>query len=367
MKVLVAAGGTGGHVFPALAIIRALQRKEEGVEVEFVCAGGPMEVEWLGSCALTVHQVKVRGLKGKKLMPLVGSLAILPSALIRSWEILSRVRPDVTVGVGGYASGPLLLLSALRGIPTLAHEQNAFPGLTNRLLAPFVKGISYSFPGSERYFLKRGKGVVFTGSPIRREILLGERGEALAQFALDPGRFTLLSFGGSQGSSKINGSLLEALPHLSSLRGQLQFLHASGEKDFSMMEKDFSRSGFLARVYPFIRNMASAYALGDLVVSRAGASTISELAALGKPSVLIPYPYATNDHQRHNAEALARLGGARIISDEALDGISLAKFIREIFEDRRGREAMGAKAKSMAVIDADDRLASLTLELARFS
>ena len=364
MKVLIAAGGTGGHVFPALAIARALQGKGQGVEVEFVGTGEGMEAEWLRSAGYPLHQVKIRGLKGRRGMPLLSSLGILPQAFFRSWKILSKIRPDVTVGVGGYVSGPVVLLSVLRGIPTLVHEQNAFPGLTNRLLAPFVNLIAYSFPESVRY-LGRGKKVAFTGNPIRREILGGERGEAATRFGLEPGRTTLLFFGGSQGSSKINRSLLEALPHLLPLRERVQFLCACGERDLLAMREGFLRSGLLARIYPFIQDMASAYALADLVVSRAGASTVSELAALGKPSILVPYPHAANDHQRRNAEALARLGGARIISDQDLDGFSLAKAITELFEDSRGREEMGRSAKSMALIDADDRLASLAMKIHR--
>ncbi len=367
MKILIAAGGTGGHIFPALAIARALQRKGPDMEVEFVGTGGRMEAEWFQSAGYPFHEVKVRGLKGKKLASLVVSLAILPQAFWQCWNILSQVRPDVAVGVGGYASGPMLLLSALRGIPTLIHEENAFPGLTNRLLLPFVSEIAYSFPESERFFRARAKKTAFTGTPIRREILQGRREEARVRFDLDPGRFTLLSFGGSQGSNRINQCLLRALPLLSPLRERLQFLHASGEKDLLTMKESFVRGGFVARVYPFIQNMASAYAMADLVIARAGASTIAELAALGKPSILVPYPYAANDHQRRNAEALARLGGARIILDQDLDGTSLAKAIGELLGDPPAREAMGELAKSMALPEADDRLASLAMELAGHS
>jgi UDP-N-acetylglucosamine--N-acetylmuramyl-(pentapeptide) pyrophosphoryl-undecaprenol N-acetylglucosamine transferase len=158
--------------------------------------------------------------------------------------------------------------------------------------------------------------------------------------------------------------LLGALPLLLPLRERLQFLHASGEKDLAAMREGFIRCGFAARIYPFIQDMASAYAMADLVVSRAGASTIAELAALGKPSILVPYPYAANDHQRRNAEALARLGGARMILDQDLDGVSLARTIRELLEDPPAREKMGGSAKSMALPDADDQLASLAMKLA---
>lgn len=367
MKVLIAAGGTGGHIFPALAIARNLQKRGQGIQVEFVGTGEWMEAEWLRAEGFSIHQMKIRGLKGKKMAKLLGSLALLPQAFLRSWSILSQVQPDVTVGVGGYVSGPLLLLSAMRGIPTLIHEQNCFPGLTNRILGPFVKQIAYSFPESEPFFSGRRAKLNFTGNPIRREILQGHREQAAARFDLDLHRFTLLNFGGSQGASKINIAVLEALPHLLFLREQLQFLHASGEKDLEAVTSGFAAHHFRARVYSFIRDMASAYALADLVICRAGATTIAELAALGKPSILVPYPHAANDHQKYNAEALARRGGARIILDHELDGPTLARSIEEAFNDPKSREVMGRRAKSWAKMDADDQIACLILGLAHDS
>jgi UDP-N-acetylglucosamine--N-acetylmuramyl-(pentapeptide) pyrophosphoryl-undecaprenol N-acetylglucosamine transferase len=243
-------------------------------------------------------------------------------------------------------------------------EQNAFPGLTNRILARFVKEIAYSFPGSERHFAGGKAKLTLTGNPIRREILQGRRERAAVEFDLDPHRFTLLTFGGSQGASKINHSLLEALPHLLPLREKLQFLHATGEKDFEAVASGFAQHPFSAKVHPFIRDMASAYALADLVISRAGASTIAELAALGKPSILIPYPYAANDHQRHNAQALANTGGAQVLLDQELKGTTLARLIERAFQDPEGREAMGRRARAWAKVDADDQIADLIWGLA---
>ncbi|MDH7499883.1 MAG: undecaprenyldiphospho-muramoylpentapeptide beta-N-acetylglucosaminyltransferase [candidate division NC10 bacterium] len=365
MRVLIAAGGTGGHIFPALAIARHLRREGGRVHVEFVGTGDRMEAEWLEGEGFPLHPLKIQGLKGKKVVQLLSSLVLLPQAFLRSWGILSRVRPDVTVGLGGYASGPLLLLSALRGIPTLIHEQNSLPGLTNRILAPFVKQIAYSFPGSERYFRGRRAKLTFTGNPVRREILVGDRKEAALRFGLDPQRFTLLCFGGSRGASRINSALLEALPLLLPIRDQIQFLHASGERDFEAVLRGFATYPFRARVYPFIHEMASAYALADLVISRAGATTLAELAALGKPSILIPYPYAANDHQKYNAQVLASSGGARILLDHEVNGPVLARAVQEVLEDQAGREAMGQRVKSLAKMDADEKIAHLILSLAK--
>jgi len=364
VKVLIAAGGTGGHVFPALAIACSLRRRREEATVEFVGTAGEMEAKWWQAAGFAFHRMEVSGLKGKRLGAMMRSLALLPHALGRSWSILSQARPQVAVGVGGYVSGPLILIAAIRGIPTLIHEQNFFPGLTNRLLAPVVRQVALAFPESAQFFT-RGRGkLTYTGNPIRREILEGKREEAGKRFELSSHHFGILVFGGSQGASRINGAALEALPHLASLREQIQFLHASGEKDFIKVREGYARSHFRAKVYPFIQDMASAYALADLVISRAGAGTIAELAALGKPSLLVPYPYAANDHQRYNAEALVSRGGARWIFDHDLDGPSLARMIEETFKDPQGRETMGRKARSLAKIDADEQIADLIVKLA---
>jgi len=364
VRILIAAGGTGGHIFPALAIARALRRRIPDAQVEFVGTGGGLETDYFKASGFPLHQVQIRGLKGKKAAKLMGSFALLPQAFLRSWIILSQVHPDVAVGVGGYVSGPLLLLSAMRGIPTLVHEQNCFPGWTNRVLAPLVRQIAYSFPESAAHFASGRKKMTLTGNPIRREILTGDREEAARRFDLSPHRFTLLSFGGSQGASRINLALLEALPYLVPLREQIQFLHASGERDLLQVEEGLARSHLQGRVCPFIQEMASAYALADLVLCRAGATTIAELVALGKPSLLVPYPYAANDHQRHNAEALVRLGAAQLILDQDLNGNILARLVEEALRDPQGRELMGSKAKSLARIDADDRIADLVSRMA---
>lgn len=361
--MLMAAGGTGGHLFPALAIARALQAKRKGAEIAFVGTERGMEVDWGKSLGFPTYRIRIRGLKGKGGIRLIGSLALIPQALSHSWAILSQFRPHVTVGVGGYVSGPLLLLSAMRGIPTLIHEQNAFPGFTNRILAPVVTRIAYSFPGSEGHFRGRRSKLIFTGNPIRREIAQGEREKAGSQFDLDPRRFTLLCFGGSQGASRINMALLSAAPRLVTWGESIQLLHATGEKDYQGMAEGAAGYPFRARVLPFIHDMASAYALADFVIARAGASTIAELAAVGKPSLLVPYPYATNDHQRYNAEVLAHLGGAWIIPDKDLDGISLSRIIREAYQNPQDLALMGQRARSLARIDADDRIADLILHL----
>jgi UDP-N-acetylglucosamine--N-acetylmuramyl-(pentapeptide) pyrophosphoryl-undecaprenol N-acetylglucosamine transferase len=364
VKVLIAAGGTGGHIFPALSIARSLQRKTQEAEVEFVGTSGEMEAKWWQAAGFAFHRIEIRGLKGKRLGARMRSLALLPHALGRSWAVLSQALPQVAVGVGGYVSGPLVLVAAIRGIPTLIHEQNFFPGLTNRLLAPLVRKVALSFPESAQFFpWGRGKST-YTGNPIRREILEGKREEAGKRFEVGCRPFTILIFGGSQGASRINGAALEALAHLSSLREEIQFLHASGERDLAEVREGYANNHFRAKVYPFFEDMASAYALADLVISRAGAGTIAELMALGKPSILVPYPHAANDHQRLNAEVLVSRGGARWIPDQDLDGPCLARMIEEAFRDPQGRETMGRRAKSLAKIDADEKIAELIMELA---
>jgi len=365
VRVLIAAGGTGGHLFPALAIARSLRRRDPEMQIHFAVSGIGREEEWLEGEGIPAHRIAVKGLKGKRADQLVLSLASLPRALMQCWHLLSLLAPQVVVGLGGYVSGPLLLLSTAKGIPTLIHEQNAFPGLANRIAAPFVRHIAYSFPGSERHFRVKRVKMTCTGMPIRREITQGSRGEAALRFGLDPERFTVLCFGGSQGARKINLSLLESLSHLMPLQRELQFLHVSGQIEFETVASGYSSFPFPARIFPFVRDMASAYALADLVVCRAGASTIAELAACGKPSILIPYPHAANDHQRRNAEALAGIGGAFLLPDEELNGSRLAGLIEQCYRDPEGRRIMGMKAGSFARVDADQRVAELVLSLIR--
>jgi len=362
MRGIIASGGTGGHLFPALALAREL-KKRGGVEILFVGAGRGVERDILSREGFASTTIPIRGLKGKGPGEIVQTLRGLPRALLQASRILKRFRPEVAVGMGGYASWPLLLVAALKGLPTLIHEQNAYPGLANRLLAPFVDIVALSFQEAAPFL--RAKRIEVVGLPIRVELLQADRARALERFGFEESRLTVLVFGGSQGAHRINLTLVEALPLLYPYRQEIQFLHAAGGRDVDWVKEAYKVQGFLAEVEPFFQEMNLAYAAADLCICRAGAGTVAELAALGKPALLIPYPYAADDHQRLNALVLVRVGGARMLLDRELSGEGVATFLKEVLEKPSLLAEMGRCAKALGKPEAASRLASLVVELVK--
>lgn len=360
MKVVLAGGGTGGHVFPALALARELRVRA----IEALMVGTPrgLEAAIFAAEGFPVEVIRVEGLKGMTVRAQARSLALLPQALVHSLYLVGHYQPDVVVGMGGYAAGPVSMAAVLRRIPLLIHEQNCSPGLTNRILARMADTVAVTFEESQSVF---GRQVVVTGNPVRREILEADRHKGCEAFHLDPGKVTVLVFGGSQGARRINRAVAEALPHLAESQGRLQIVHATGERDFDLVEEAYRAWKGEARVLPFIQDMASAYAAADLVVSRAGATTIAELTALGKPAILIPYPFATHDHQRLNAEELVRVGGARVVLDRDLTGYRLASDLRTLLGDPPALAEMGRAAQKLGRPHATSHLADLVCRLAR--
>ncbi len=363
MKVLIAGGGTGGHLFPAIALAEELKSRLPVPSILFVGAEEGVEASLLAARGWNFEGIRASGLLGKPLSERVRGLALVPSGLIRSRRILRQFCPDIVVGFGGYASAPVVLAGVLAGVPTVIHEQNAYPGLANRWLGKIVDLVAVAFEGASGYFPK-GK-VWVTGNPVRKELFGVTRAEAIARFGLDQQRFTLLIFGGSQGAHRLNQAVLEALPLLEPERERIQFLHATGRRDLATVRQAYIAGGSRAVVEPFFWEIAAAYAAADLCLCRAGAGTVAELCALGKPSVLVPFPYAANDHQRRNAEALAACGGARMVQDGSMNGIAVAGIVREFHHDREGLRAMADRAKTQALPDAAGRVADLVTQSAR--
>lgn len=359
MKVVLAGGGTGGHVFPALALARELRSRD--VEALMFGTARGLEMSAFTAEGFSVEIIRVERLRGMAVRAQAKSLVLLPQALIHALVLLGRHRPQVVVGMGGYAAGPVCMAAVLRRIPLLIHEQNLALGMTNRVLARVADMVAVTFEETGPLL---GREVVVTGNPVRREILEADRRKGCEAFQLDPGKVTLLVFGGSQGARQINQAVTEALPHLVAWQDRLQIVHATGERDRGGMEEAYRAWRGEARVLPFIQDMASAYAAADLVVSRAGATTIAELTALGKPALLIPYPFATNDHQRVNAEEVVRAGGARLILDRDLTGRRLAGEIQKLLTDRSLLAAMGRAAQGLGRPQASSHLADLVCRLA---
>jgi UDP-N-acetylglucosamine--N-acetylmuramyl-(pentapeptide) pyrophosphoryl-undecaprenol N-acetylglucosamine transferase len=325
MKVLIAAGGTGGHLYPGIAIAREVLRTA-GSEAVFVGTERGIEARVLPREGLPVRFITVGRIKGMRLGSVLRTLVTLPRALVQSLRLLRTERPDAVIGVGGYASGPVALAAWLLRLPLVIVEPNSYAGLANRVLGRFAGRIFVCFPGRDRQGFFPEAKKVFAGPLVRKGIDQGARDAARAAFGLDPLRFTIFVMGGSGGAHAINMAMKDAARDLAALGG-LQVLHQTGEKDVQDVKDGYREAGMDAVVLPYIDDMSGAYAAADLVVARAGATTVAELAVCAKRAVLVPYPFAADNHQEHNARSLAERGGAEVIVQKDLTSQRLAQAI----------------------------------------
>jgi len=355
MRVMIAGGGTGGHVFPALAVADELRRRDPARELLFVGTPAGLESKLVPAAGYPLRTMTVAGLKGVNWGAKIRGLVLLPRSLWTSRALLGEFRPDVVFGVGGYASGPAVLAAALGGRPTVLFEPNAQPGLANRLLAPLVTRAAVSYDETAACF---GPKAVRTGSPVRKEFF------SIPAKKHEP-PFTLLVFGGSQGALAINRAVVDALDTILAGRHALRFIHQSGERDYDAVRVAYARREIRADVRPFINDMPACFAQADLVIGRAGASTVAELAAAGRAALLVPFPQATDQHQLRNAEVLMRAGAARLIEQSELRAERLAKEVFELLDRPQKLTAMETAARKLAVPDAAARIADLIEGAAR--
>ncbi|HEX7085670.1 MAG TPA: undecaprenyldiphospho-muramoylpentapeptide beta-N-acetylglucosaminyltransferase [Vicinamibacterales bacterium] len=356
LRVVIAGGGTGGHLYPGIAVARELQARRPGAIVTFAGTARGLEARVVPREGFELDVIRSAGLKGTALAARLRGFALLPLSALDAWRLLSRRAPDLVIGVGGYSSGPVVALAAVRGIPTLLLEQNALPGVTNRLLAPLVRAAAVTYESTLPFF--RGKGFV-AGNPVRPGFF--DRPEPAGAAAED--RVRVLIFGGSQGARAINAACVEAAPALAASAPPLAITHQTGERDLAFVREGYARAGLDARVEAFLYEMEREMHEADLVVCRAGATTLAELAAAGKPSILIPLPTAADDHQRRNAEVVAAAGAAEVIDQRELTGDALASRIGALAADRARREAMGRAARALARPDAAAAIAGRALAL----
>ena len=344
MKIVIAAGGTGGHLYPGIAIAREILA-EAGNEVLFVGTEQGIEARVLPKENLTVRFISVGKLKGMAIGSVLKTFITLPRSLVQSIAMLRQERPHAVVGVGGYASGPVALAAWFLRVPLVIVEPNSYAGLANRVLGRFARKVFVCFPGKDRQGFFPAEKKVLTGPLVRRGLDQGNGDKALAQFGLEPGRFTVLAMGGSGGAHAINMTIKEAAKELKDVPN-LQVLHQTGEKDAADVTDGYRQAGVKAAVLPYIHDMAAAYAAADLVVARSGATTVAELAVLGKRAVLVPYPYAADNHQEYNARSLAERGGADVIVQKDLSAAGLAAAIKKYAA--RGRETLSPMPSSAA-------------------
>lgn len=330
-------------MFPGIAVARELMRRADAI-VSFAGTARGLEARVVPEEGFALDLIRSAGLKGKSIADRARGALLLPAGLWDAFGIIRARQPDVVIGVGGYSSGPVVLAAALSAVPTMILEQNAVPGLTNRLLAPIVKAAAVTFDSTQRFF---GAKAFVSGNPVRSEFF-----EPLPDDpARDPdGPLQLLVFGGSQGAHAINVAMAEAAPRLA---GQpIRVLHQTGARDAELVRDAYRAAGLDAAVEPFIPDMGRRLRHADLIVCRAGATTLAEIAAAGRPAILIPLPSATDDHQRTNAEVLVAAGAAEVLLQRDMTAEVLAGRIQALAADRHGRERMGAAARALARLDA---------------
>jgi UDP-N-acetylglucosamine--N-acetylmuramyl-(pentapeptide) pyrophosphoryl-undecaprenol N-acetylglucosamine transferase len=343
MRVLIAAGGTGGHIYPGIAVAKELMRRDAASTVRFVGTARGLETRLVPQAGFELSLIESAGLVNMGLLARLRGLAVLPKSFVGARRLIKEFRPDIVVGAGGYVSGPVLLTAALMRVPTLVMESNAVPGFTNRRLARFVDAAVVSFEAALPYF--GGKGVV-TGNPVRREFF--DIGKKLR----DPARFSVLVFGGSQGARAVNEAVVAALAHLAPQREVLRITHQTGKLDFEKVRDGYEAAGWReqADVREYIDDMVAAFEVSDLIVSRAGATTSFELMAAGKAALMVPLPGQLE--QRRNAEVMQEAGAARMIPQAELTGERLAREIVELIENPERVTRMEEATRKLARGDA---------------
>lgn len=356
--LMIAGGGTGGHIYPAIAIAREFLARDASRKVIFVGTERGLEKTIVPKAGFPLEFIDVGGLKGKGGLDLIKNLFRLPLGFIQAWRVVSKHRPSVVLGVGGYSSGPVLTAAGLRRIPTIIHEANAFPGLANRVLARFVTSVAVAFPDALPR-MKRTDGVV-TGNPIRAEFFSAGRKPSVA------GKQRLLIFGGSQGSKVLNEAMAGALLFLARLKDSIEIVHQTGPAHLDPVQRAYRQSAFAnARVVPYLDPMVDEIAAADLVISRAGAMTVGELSATGRAAILVPFAAATNNHQELNARVVERAGGAVVITEQELSPERLAGAISEVLADPGRAARMGAASKTLATPDATKKIVDLIEKIQR--
>ncbi len=364
MKILFTGGGTGGHIYPALAVADKLKSRLAELDVLFVGTETGLEAEIVPQAGYDLKTIPVEGFPRRLTWRWLVTAGKAGLGLLQANRIISDFNPDIVVGTGGYVAGPTVLAAALRGVPTLIHEQNAYPGLTNRMLARVVDKIALTTDQADQYFNYSEKTVV-TGNPVRPEILSKRKLPAYRELDLDPQRKVILIVGGSRGAKSINQALVDIYSDLQTTDWQV--IHITGKRDFSWVAEKAEQQGLEnleageLRIESYLHNMASALAAADLIVSRAGATMLAEVNACGLPAVLIPYPHAAENHQEYNARALEEAGAAEVILDKELTGKKLFRIIKEIVNYRL--EEMGRASENMGQLRAADKIIDLILEL----
>ena len=363
--MIIAGGGTGGHLFPGLALAEEVKKRDSSTEVVFVGTEHGIEARIIPREGYPLKFLRTEGIVGRSLLKKTKAGFKLLLSFVDANRILKEVMPDIVIGVGGYASGAIVFAAGMKSIPTMIHEQNSVPGLTNKMLGNVVQRICVTYQESRSSF-PMGK-TFLTGNPIRARILKGDKESAYKLFSLEKDLFTVFVFGGSSGAKSINRAMVDTLNHLGDLKDKIQFLHQTGSADFDNIREAYRKAGVKAMIAPFIYQMAEAYSIADIVISRAGATTLAELTALGKPAILIPYPFAAGRHQEFNAIKLREMGAAFMILDNELNGEIIAEHISDMYKNDSLRADMQRASRGLGSPDACTRIVDVAVSLIKSS
>ena len=344
VRIIIAGGGTGGHLFPGIAIADEFSNRNKDNTVCFIGVGNRFERSVLSETKFSLECITAQGIKGTGLKNQFLSVAKIPKGVCQSAKILHKFKPDLVIGLGGYSSGPVALAAGLMGVKTVIQEQNLFAGITNRILSLFAHRVYVSFPGTKN--LLNSKKILVTGNPVRKEILQAKVSNA------QPGqRFTVVILGGSQGAHSINKAMINGLNYLQE-KQRLFFIHQTGAADETIVKQAYEKAGIKCRVSSFFKDMGSLYTKADIIICRAGATTVAEITALGKPAIFIPFPFATDNHQVINAQILTNTGAAEMIIEDNLSGKILVEKIEKYAANPDISRQMAAKSREYGRPDA---------------
>lgn len=365
MKVILSGGGTGGHIYPALTIADQIKKLKPEAEIIFVGTKHGLEKDIVPRYGYTLKFIEVAGFKRSLSLDTLRSIYKLFEGLYDAYKVIKDEKPDLVIGTGGYVCGPVVFMAALKNIPCCIQEQNAMPGVTNKILAGYVKKVFLGYKEAEKYFAGKSAALEYTGNPIRTEILDREREAGYTELGLDPKKKTVLVSGGSRGARSINTAMQDVELALSG-RTDVQVLHATGEANYEQYMTEIEKKGEIGSniiIKPYLHNMPTALAVADIAVFRAGAIGLAELMAKGIPSILVPYPYATANHQEFNAKAVEAKGAAKVILDKELTGEKILEVVEQLLLHENELKSMTEAAKKLGKPEAAANIAKQALAL----
>lgn len=362
MKILITGGGTGGHIYPALAFVNYMKQIDPDTEFMYVGTQTGLESKIVPKYNIPFETIRIQGFRRSLSPQNIKTVYLFLNSIGKAKKIIKEFQPDVVIGTGGYVSGSVVYAAKQLNIPTIIHEQNSIPGMTNKFLSKYATKVAICFPDVAEYFPK--DKVVLTGNPRAQEVVMIEKTDVLKEYGLDPNKKTVVIFGGSRGALKINQAFIEAFSLFE--QREYQVLYASGERYYKELQETLKLSEKKLTnisIQPYIDKMAEVLAAADLMVGRAGATSIAEFTALGLPAILVPSPYVTNDHQTKNAQSLVKSGAVEMIADKELTGSNLATTIDEILLNESRHQSMAKASKKEGIPDAGERLYKVVKEI----